>query len=41
MTSPQSITPNSPFNGFNVVNISEVTYNIDANISAENIKNRS
>ena len=33
----QSITPNSPYNGFNVVNISAVTANIDPNITSNNI----
>ena len=34
----QSFTPQSPYNGYNIVNISAVTASIDNNISAENIK---
>lgn len=36
-TSAQTITPESPYNGFDKVNISAVTASIDANIKAENI----
>lgn len=34
----QSITPNSPYNGFNVVNITAVNANIDPNIISNNIR---
>ena len=36
-TSAQTITPESPYDGFDEVNISAVTASIDANIKAENI----
>lgn len=34
----QSITPNSPYNGFTVVNIPAVNASIDSNITSDNIK---
>ena len=34
----QSISPNSPYNGFNVVNIAAVTSDIDPNITSNNIR---
>ena len=37
-TSAQTLTPTSPYNGFNEVNVSAVTSSIDANIVAGNIK---
>ena len=37
-TTAQTLTPTSPYNGFNQVNVSAVTSSIDANITAENIK---
>ena len=37
-TSAQTLTPTSPKNGFTQVSVSAVTSNIDANITAENIK---
>ena len=36
--SAQNLTPSSPYNGFNSVNVSAVTSSIDQNITAENIK---
>ena len=37
-TSAQTLTPTSPYNGFNQVDVSAVTSSIDANITAGNIK---
>lgn len=38
-TSAQTLTPTSPVDGYDEVNVSAVTSAIDANITAENIKN--